>query len=88
MTNLAASQEVWQVILTLPYTFSLLGMGSGIALEIFFATLALYTNYLLVSLHATYRYRVNNDANHPFYNDKDHIVSYPGNFECVNYLIN
>ena len=44
---LAASQEVGQVILTLPYTFSLLGMGSGIALEIFFATLALYTNYLL-----------------------------------------
>ena len=52
---LAASQEVGQVILTLPYIFSLLGMTSGIVLQFVFATAAVYTNALLVNLHTEFR---------------------------------
>ena len=54
-------------------------MTSGVLLQVGFATLALYTNYLLVSLHATYRHTVNNDPDHPHFNDPHHIVSYAGN---------
>lgn len=72
---LAASQEVGQSILTLPNVFSKVGIPAGITLELVFATLALYTNYLLVSMHAEHRHRlkVTNDEKH---NDPYHIVSY------------
>jgi auxin influx carrier (AUX1 LAX family) len=73
---LAASQEVGQVILTLPYVFALVGMGSGIALQIVFATMALYTNYLLVSLHAEFRKRLAKDTDDPRSSDPHYIVSY------------
>jgi hypothetical protein len=53
-------------------------MTSGVLLQVGFASLALYTNYLLVSLHATYRHRINNDPDHPHFNDANHIVSYAG----------
>ena len=59
-------------------TFFSVGMVSGVLLQVTFATLALYTNFLLVSLHATYRHRINNDPNHPHFNNEDHIVSYTG----------
>lgn len=73
---LAASQEVGQVILTLPWVFSLVGMTSGIIFQIFFATTALYTNYLLVNLHSEYRIRLKADKNDPRSNDPSYIVSY------------
>ena len=62
---LAASQEVGQVILTLPWVFSLVGMTSGIILQIIFATAALYTNYLLVNLHTEFRKRLAADKDDP-----------------------
>jgi auxin influx carrier (AUX1 LAX family) len=72
---LAASQEVGQSILTLPNVFAQVGFAAGITLELVFATLALYTNYLLVSMHAEYRQRLkdNNDEKH---HDPYYIVSY------------
>jgi hypothetical protein len=80
----AASQEVGQVILTLPFIFSLLGMASGIILQLFFATLALYTNYLLMALHTEYRHIINTDPKHPKHGDPHHIVSYYGNMILIN----
>lgn len=73
---LAASQEVGQVILTLPWVFSLVGMKSGIVLQIFFATAALYTNYLLVNLHTEFRKRLKADATDPRSIDPHYVVSY------------
>lgn len=72
---LAASQEVRQSILTLPHVFSQVGIPAGIILELTFATLALYTNYLLVSMHAEHRYRLK-ETNHEKHQDPFHIVSY------------
>ena len=72
---LAASQEVGQSILTLPNVFSQTGFIGGVILELVFATLALYTNYLLVSMHAQHRHnlKASGDAKH---HDPYHIVSY------------
>lgn len=72
---LAASQEVGQSILTLPNVFAQTGFIGGVILELVFATLALYTNYLLVSMHAQHRHnlKVSGDAKH---DDPFHIVSY------------
>jgi auxin influx carrier (AUX1 LAX family) len=72
---LAASQEVGQSILTLPNVFSKTGFAGGISLELLFATLALYTNYLLVSMHAQHRYNMKIDGTKE-HNDPYHIVSY------------
>ena len=66
------------MILTLPYIFSLLGMASGIIFQLFFASLALYTNYLLMALHTEYRHIINTDPKHLKHGDKNHIVSYYG----------
>jgi len=73
---LAASQEVGQVILTLPWVFSLVGMTSGVVLQIVFATTALYTNYLLVNLHTEFRKRLAEDKTDPRSVDPHYIVSY------------
>eukprot|EP00536_Pseudo-nitzschia_multiseries_P001470 jgi/Psemu1/294405/fgenesh1_pm.19_\ len=73
---LAASQEVGQVILTLPWVFSLVGMASGICLQIVFASTALYTNYLLVHLHTEFRRRLANDTSDPRSGDPHYVVSY------------
>lgn len=72
---LAASQEVGQSILSLPYVFAQLGFAGGIIFELFFATLALYTCVLLVCMHAQYRHnlKVNEDPKHY---DEYYIVSY------------
>ena len=72
---LAASQEVGQSILTLPNVFSQTGFAGGIILELFFATLALYTNYLLVSMHAQHRHNLEETGDKKNF-DPYHIVSY------------
>ena len=69
---LAASQEVGQSILTLPNVFSQTGFIGGIVLEIVFATCALYTNYLLVSMHAQHRHNLKVTGN-PKHDDPYHI---------------
>mmetsp|Transcript_8713 Transcript_8713/g.24130 ORF Transcript_8713/g.24130 Transcript_8713/m.24130 type:complete len:274 (-) Transcript_8713:599-1420(-) len=72
---LAASQEVGQSILTLPNVFSQLGFYTGVILELTFASLALYTNFLLVSMHAQFRHQLE-AQNDPRHHDKYYIVSY------------
>ena len=69
---LAASQEVGQSILTLPNVFSQTGFIGGIVLEIVFATCALYTNYLLVSMRAQHRHNLKVTSN-PKHDDPYHI---------------
>jgi auxin influx carrier (AUX1 LAX family) len=51
-------------------------MGSGITLQILFATCALYTNYLLVNLHTEFRKRLAANKNDPRSDDPHYIVSY------------
>lgn len=72
---LAASQEVGQSILTLPNVFAQVGFAAGVILELLFATLALYTNFLLVSMHAEYRQKLMRE-NDPRHQDKFYIASY------------
>lgn len=72
---LAASQEVGQSILTLPNVFSQTGFAGGVLLELTFATLALYTNYLLVSMHAQHRHNLKEKGDDKHF-DPYHIVSY------------
>jgi auxin influx carrier (AUX1 LAX family) len=72
---LAASQEVGQSILTLPNVFSQTGFAGGVLLELTFATLALYTNYLLVCMHAQHRHNLKESGDKK-HTDPYHIVSY------------
>jgi len=72
---LAASSEVGQSILTLPNVFSQVGFTAGLVLEFGFATMALYTNFLLVSMHAQHRHNLK-ATDDPKHRDPYHIVSY------------
>jgi hypothetical protein len=49
--------QVAQVLLTLPYSFSQLGMLSGILLQIFYGFLGSWTAYLISVLYVEYRSR-------------------------------
>jgi hypothetical protein len=48
---------VAQVLLTLPYSFSQLGMLSGVLLQIFYGFLGSWTAYLISVLYVEYRSR-------------------------------
>ncbi|XWS62658.1 hypothetical protein CRYUN_Cryun06bG0029600 [Craigia yunnanensis] len=52
-----ASNQVAQVLLTLPYSFSQLGMLSGILLQLFYGLLGSWTAYLISILYVEYRTR-------------------------------
>jgi auxin influx carrier (AUX1 LAX family) len=49
--------QVAQVLLTLPYSFSQLGMLSGVLLQIFYGFLGSWTAYLISVLYVEYRSR-------------------------------
>ena len=49
--------QVAQVLLTLPYSFSQMGMLSGIILQIFYGVLGSWTAYLISVLYMEYRTR-------------------------------
>ena len=49
--------QVAQVLLTLPYSFSQLGMVSGIIFQVFYGLLGSYTAYLISILYIEYRSR-------------------------------
>lgn len=49
--------QVAQVLLTLPYSFSQLGMLSGVLLQIFYGILGSWTAYLISVLYVEYRTR-------------------------------
>ncbi|THU67992.1 hypothetical protein C4D60_Mb05t30550 [Musa balbisiana] len=52
-----ASNQVAQVLLTLPYSFSQLGMLSGVILQLFYGFLGSWTAYLISVLYIEYRTR-------------------------------
>ncbi|KAH0451716.1 hypothetical protein IEQ34_019015 [Dendrobium chrysotoxum] len=52
-----ASNQVAQVLLTLPYSFSQLGMASGIIFQLFYGLLGSWTAYLISVLYVEYRTR-------------------------------
>ncbi|KAE9446450.1 hypothetical protein C3L33_21654, partial [Rhododendron williamsianum] len=52
-----ASNQVAQVLLTLPYSFSQLGMASGIAFQLFYGLMGSWTAYLISVLYVEYRTR-------------------------------
>lgn len=49
--------QVGQVILSLPHSLSQTGMVAGIIIEIVFATLAMWTVYLMVLLYLDHKNR-------------------------------
>jgi SNF family Na+-dependent transporter len=53
----SCSLQVAQVLLTLPYSFSQLGMVSGIVLQLFYGFLGSWTAYLISVLYVEYRSR-------------------------------
>ncbi|XP_058756925.1 auxin transporter-like protein 3 [Vicia villosa] len=52
-----ASNQVAQVLLTLPYSFSQLGMLSGILFQIFYGLMGSWTAYIISVLYVEYRTR-------------------------------
>ncbi|XP_020205440.1 auxin transporter-like protein 3 [Cajanus cajan] len=52
-----ASNQVAQVLLTLPYSFSQLGMLSGIIFQLFYGLMGSWTAYLISVLYVEYRTR-------------------------------
>ncbi|KAK4794914.1 hypothetical protein SAY86_012908 [Trapa natans] len=52
-----ASNQVAQVLLTLPYSFSQLGMASGILFQLFYCLMGSWTAYLISVLYVEYRTR-------------------------------
>ncbi|KAF3653887.1 Auxin transporter-like protein 5 [Capsicum annuum] len=52
-----ASNQVAQVLLTLPYSFSQLGMLSGVTFQLFYGLLGSWTAYLISILYIEYRTR-------------------------------
>uniref|UniRef100_J3N6C2 Amino acid transporter transmembrane domain-containing protein n=1 Tax=Oryza brachyantha TaxID=4533 RepID=J3N6C2_ORYBR len=52
-----ASNQVAQVLLTLPYSFSQLGMASGVAFQVFYGLMGSWTAYLISVLYVEYRTR-------------------------------
>ncbi|KAG6492272.1 hypothetical protein ZIOFF_047226 [Zingiber officinale] len=52
-----ASNQVAQVLLTLPYSFSQMGMASGVILQIFYGFMGSWTAYLISVLYIEYRSR-------------------------------
>ncbi|KAF4358792.1 hypothetical protein F8388_022559 [Cannabis sativa] len=75
-----ASNQVAQVLLTLPYSFSQLGMVSGIVLQIFYGLVGSWTAYLISVLYVEYRSRKEKE-NASF---KNHVIQW---FEVLDGLL-
>ncbi|XVF83945.1 hypothetical protein PTKIN_Ptkin16aG0535200 [Pterospermum kingtungense] len=75
-----ASNQVAQVLLTLPYFFSQMGMLSGIILQIFYGVLGSWTAYLISVLYVEYRSRKEKE-NVSF---KNHVMQW---FEVLDGLL-
>lgn len=54
---LSRGMQVAQVLLTLPYSFSQLGMLSGILFQLFYGLMGSWTAYLISVLYVEYRTR-------------------------------
>ncbi|KAL5984402.1 Auxin transporter protein 1 [Asimina triloba] len=68
-----ASNQVAQVLLTLPYSFSQLGMLSGILLQVFYGLLGSWTAYLISVLYVEYRARKEKEN----INFRNHVIQVP-----------
>ncbi|KAK3017238.1 hypothetical protein RJ639_005526, partial [Escallonia herrerae] len=75
-----ASNQVAQVLLTLPYSFSQLGMLSGVILQVFYGILGSWTAYLISVLYVEYRTRKEKE-NVSF---KNHVIQW---FEVLDGLL-
>nr|GEZ00688.1 auxin transporter-like protein 2 [Tanacetum cinerariifolium] len=75
-----ASNQVAQVLLTLPCSFSQLGMLSGIILQVFYGLLGSWTAYLISVLYVEYRARKEKE-NVSF---KNHVIQW---FEVLDGLL-
>lgn len=62
--------QVAQVLLTLPYSFSQLGMLSGIIFQVFYGILGSWTAYLISVLYVEYRSRKEKEN----VNFKNHVI--------------
>ncbi|KAI9083765.1 hypothetical protein K1719_034233 [Acacia pycnantha] len=75
-----ASNQVAQVLLTLPYSFSQLGMLSGILLQVFYGLMGSWTAYLISVLYVEYRTRKEKEN----VNFKNHVIQW---FEVLDGLL-
>ena len=62
--------QVAQVLLTLPYSFSQLGMLSGILFQLFYGLLGSWTAYLITILYVEYRTRKEREK----VNFRNHVI--------------
>lgn len=76
-----SSNQVAQVLLTLPYSFSQLGMASGIIFQIFYGLLGSWTAYLIGVLYVEYRTRKEKEEKVEFTN---HVIQW---FEVLDGLL-
>nr|CAB3465072.1 unnamed protein product [Digitaria exilis] len=75
-----ASNQVAQVLLTLPYSFSQLGMVSGVLLQIFYGLVGSWTAYLISVLYVEYRARKEKEG----VSFKNHVIQW---FEVLDALL-
>ncbi|OIW08853.1 hypothetical protein TanjilG_16434 [Lupinus angustifolius] len=75
-----ASNQVAQVLLTLPYSFSQLGMLSGILFQLLYGLLGSWTAYLISILYVEYRTRKEREK----VNFRDHVIQW---FEVLDGLL-
>ncbi|KAK6120278.1 hypothetical protein DH2020_045969 [Rehmannia glutinosa] len=75
-----ASNQVAQVLLTLPYSFSQLGMLSGIVFQIFYGLIGSWTAYLISVLYIEYRSRKEKEG----VSFKNHVIQW---FEVLDGLL-
>ncbi|GER55813.1 auxin transporter-like protein [Striga asiatica] len=75
-----ASNQVAQVLLTLPYSFSQLGMLSGVVFQIFYGLMGSWTAYLISVLYVEYRSRKEKEG----VSFKNHVIQW---FEVLDGLL-
>ncbi|KAL2940639.1 Auxin transporter-like protein 2 [Bienertia sinuspersici] len=75
-----ASNQVAQVLLTLPYSFSQMGMLSGLILQVFYGLLGSWTAYLISVLYVEYRSRREKEGA----SFKNHVIQW---FEVLDGLL-
>ncbi|CAL4932875.1 unnamed protein product [Urochloa decumbens] len=75
-----ASNQVAQVLLTLPYSFAQLGMLSGILFQLFYGLLGSWTAYLISILYLEYRTRKERDK----VDFRNHVIQW---FEVLDGLL-
>ncbi|EFH65415.1 hypothetical protein ARALYDRAFT_476933 [Arabidopsis lyrata subsp. lyrata] len=75
-----ASNQVAQVLLTLPYSFSQLGMVSGILFQLFYGLMGSWTAYLISVLYVEYRTRKEREK----FDFRNHVIQW---FEVLDGLL-